>query len=207
MRRLAVTALALLATLAFSPLLAGERLESETHFRLIEPPVAVKGDKAEIVEVFNFKCPHCYSLHKVMAAWSEANKGRYAIKSLPIFWGQQKDTPVRAYYAADFLGRGEAMKHLLFKGHFDDNRNIEEMADIQMMAEEAGLDGKKFQEAMASFGVMGKVAQGRTLAQALGVNSTPTVVVNGKFAVSPDHGGGEPKRMLEIVEELAAEKR
>ncbi|MEO5330304.1 MAG: thiol:disulfide interchange protein DsbA/DsbL [Magnetococcus sp. THC-1_WYH] len=170
----------------------------------IVPPVPVPVGKPEVVEVFNFKCPHCYDLHPHIVAWLKSNGDRYQYRSLPVYWGRQTDMPLRAFFAAEFLGRGPQMKDALFKAHFDNNLNIENINEIGFIAEEAGLDAEKFKSQLQSFGVSTKVTQALSLQKAYGVTGTPTMVVNGKYQVSfGHHAKGDPKRFLAIIEALA----
>ncbi|MEO5331234.1 MAG: thiol:disulfide interchange protein DsbA/DsbL [Magnetococcus sp. YQC-5] len=176
------------------------------HYDPIIPPVPVSGSKPEVVEVFNFKCPHCYKLHPRMNVWAAKMKDRFDIKSMPIAFTNQSDQPLRAYYAAQFLGQGDAMKHALFKAHFDDHSNIDAPEELTFIAEGVKLDLPRFQANLNSFAVNGKIAQGRSMSQAYGIVGTPTLVINGRYRVSPGkHDSNDPELLFNIVEALAAQ--
>lgn len=196
-----------LMVLASGPACAGSDMvdpQPGTEYTPIVPPVPVAPGKPEIVEVFNFKCPHCYDLHPHVQAWLKKNPDRYQYRSLPVYWGRQTDLPLRAAFAADFLGRGPQMKDAIFKAQFDNNLNIENIHEMGFIAEEAGLDVENFKNQLQSFGVSSKVNQALSLQKAFGVNSTPTLVVNGKYQVSfGTHAKGDPKRLFAIIEALA----
>ncbi|MBF0630168.1 MAG: thiol:disulfide interchange protein DsbA/DsbL [Magnetococcales bacterium] len=177
-----------------------------TDYAPIVPPVPVPAGKPEIVEVFNFKCPHCYDLHPHLEAWLKNNGDRYQYRSMPVYWGRQTDLPLRAFFAAEFLGHGPQMKSAIFKAYFENNLNIEDIHELEYIAEEAGVDAGKFKSQLQSFGVSSKVAQALSLQKAYGVNGTPTLVVNGKYQVSfGHHAKGDPKRLVAIIEALAAQ--
>jgi thiol:disulfide interchange protein DsbA len=53
-----------------------------------------------------------------------------------------------------------------------------------------GIDAKKYTDALASFGVQGKVARSKQLSTAYGVNGVPTIVVAGKYQTSASTAGG-----------------
>ncbi|MBF0445932.1 MAG: thiol:disulfide interchange protein DsbA/DsbL [Magnetococcales bacterium] len=181
-------------------------IEENVHYEVIVPPVPQPGDKPTIVEVFNFKCPHCFTLHHFMDKWSIINHSRYNIQSLPIFWGRQTDMPIRAYFAAEFLGKGPEMKDAIFKAHFDHSVNIENSDELGFLAEEIGLDPEKFKNYLESFGVSAKIAQANKQQRGFVVNSTPTLVVNGKYRVSfGKHAEGNAEKLFEIVETLATQ--
>ena len=57
-----------------------------------------------------------------------------------------------------------------------------------------------------SFGVSAKIAQSKVQQRVFGVHSTPTLVINGKYRVSfGKHAKGDPLKLFEIVETLAAQ--
>ncbi|HIJ83528.1 MAG: DSBA oxidoreductase [Magnetococcales bacterium] len=171
----------------------------------IVPPVPSPAGKPEVVEVFNFKCPHCFDLHSHIEAWLKNNGDRYQYRSLPVFWGRQTDLPLRLFFAAEFLGHGPQMKGAIFKAQFVTNMNIENINEVGFIAEDAGLDPEKLKAQLQSFGVSTKVSQALSLQKAYGVTGTPTLVVNGKYLVSfGSHAKGDAKRLLAIVEALAS---
>ncbi|MBF0195501.1 MAG: thiol:disulfide interchange protein DsbA/DsbL [Magnetococcales bacterium] len=180
-------------------------LEENIHYEVIVPPVPQPGIKPTIVEVFNFKCPHCLTLHYSMEKWSAINNSKYNITSLPIYWGKQTDMPIRAYFAAKFLGKGDLMKDAIFKAHFENSVNIESSDELGFLSEEIGLDPEKFKAYLGSFGVSAKIAQANEQQRGFVVHSTPTLVVNGKYRVSfGKHADGNAKKLFKIVETLAA---
>lgn len=193
--------------LSLGSLQADEPFEPKpgVHFEPVNPPVPVSGSKPEVVEVFNFKCPHCFYLHPHMEKWSAQVKDRYTIKSLPIAFSNQSDAPVRAFHAAQFFDREAEMKHALFNAHFVDQVNIDSPQELAFIAEGMKFESAAFQSHMSSFGVGGKIAQGQALAQAFGISGTPTVVVNGRYKVIPGkHDQGDYQKFFQIVEALAA---
>jgi thiol:disulfide interchange protein DsbA len=198
-------------SLLFSAVLAqaGSTMQAGVHYDLISPAVPRSGDKPEVVEVFNFKCPHCAALAPHTEEWAEKNKERIAFRNLPVFWGKQTDVPARAYFAAEFLGKGEAMKQAIFNAHFNHATDIENAEEMVFLAEAIGLDGKAFQAQLNAFGVNAKLAQAKSLQQVYKVSFTPTLVVNGSYTLLPSRhakggaDGVDHARLFEIIETLA----
>nr|CRH08167.1 Putative periplasmic protein disulfide isomerase I. thiol: disulfide interchange protein dsbA [Candidatus Magnetococcus massalia] len=205
LKRLSPLFIAMLAMLAM-PVSAMElELEEDHHYDVIYPPVSNSQPGLHVFEVFNFKCPHCFDLHAPLTAWKNRVKGKINVHSLPIYWGNQTDTPVRALFAAEFLGKGDAMKEAIFKAQFEDDMNIESLGDMRQIAKKAGVDPDALSSAMGSFGVMARVAQAKSLADAFGVRGTPTLVVNGRYRVGlGKHASGEPAKLFQILEGLSA---
>lgn len=188
-----------------------EALLAGVHYDPITPPIARSGTKPEVVEVFNFKCPHCYTLFSHVAVWMEKNQQHFTYKALPVFWGKQTDVPLRAYFAAEFLDKGKEMKKAIFNAHFGKSADIENVEEIIFLAEAEGLDSGEFRNYLESFGVSAKIAQSKALQNAFRVSSTPTLVVNGKYQIAPGkhardaHGEIDYDRLFQIVETLAAQ--
>ncbi|MBF0621548.1 MAG: thiol:disulfide interchange protein DsbA/DsbL [Magnetococcales bacterium] len=178
---------------------SADLMEGE-DYHLISPPIPPSGDKPEIVEVFNFHCPHCYYLHPHFDRWAKQNSSRFTVKALPIFWGNQSDIPARAYYTAEFMGKGIEMKDAIFKARFVDGIDIDNFGELIFVVEAVGLDPDLFKQNMKSFGVIAKLAQARTLKESYGVSGTPMLVVNGKYRVPPSSG-----KSLATPEELASD--
>ena len=203
--------LLVLLCVGFFPLLevVAEELLPEIHYERVIPPVPRSGNKSEVVEVFNFKCPHCFTLSPYMAAWAEKNKHRFTYKALPVYWGRQTDIPLRAYFVAEYSGKGEAMKAAIFKAHFNNTANIENVDEMGFIAEAIGLDATQFRDHMESMGVLTQLKRAAALQDTFGVFSTPTIVINGTYRVSPGkhardaHGEVSYDRLFEIIEILA----
>ncbi|MBF0124929.1 MAG: thiol:disulfide interchange protein DsbA/DsbL [Magnetococcales bacterium] len=199
----AVLLVPLLWLLWISSAVAAELLQAGVHYDLITPAVPTHTSRPEIVEMFNFKCPHCYTLHRELVEWGKKNHQRFNLRSLPIFWGSQTDLPARAFFTAQAMGKGPEMQTALFRAHFDQNANIESENDLMFLAEEIGLDNKQFQAKLRDFGISTQVSQALQLKKEYGVASTPTLVVNGRYRLQSRHASGSWSRMLIIAETLA----
>ncbi|MBF0461777.1 MAG: thiol:disulfide interchange protein DsbA/DsbL [Magnetococcales bacterium] len=188
-----------------------ETLQAGIHYDLINPVLPRSETKPEIVEIFNFKCPHCFALAPYTTAWAEKNKDRFLFKSVPVYWDKQTDIPARAFFAADFLGKGEAMKTAIFKAFFDRSIDIENREEMTALAQATGMEIEAFRTHMNSFGVSARLAQAKSLQQTYQVSATPTLVVNGKYRILPGkHAKGttEPvdyDKLFKIIETLATQ--
>jgi thiol:disulfide interchange protein DsbA len=180
-------------------------VQPDEHYELITSASTTSTPRArpEIVEIFNFKCPHCYTLHQDFQPWEEQNHARIHIQSMPVFWGTQSDLPARAFFAAQLGGKGGAMKTAIYKAHFDDQRDIEQESELVELAKDIGLDVKQFRDNLRSFAVATHVSQSLQLKKRYGVNSTPTLVINGTYRVMPGpHAGNNWQRLRAILDVL-----
>lgn len=129
-----------------------------------------KGD-VTLVEFFDYRCGYCRSMTAGLRSLLEQDKKlRFVMKELPVL-GPESILASRAALAARKQGKYEAMHWALFQA-----KDLSE-AGIMTLAREIGLDAAKLKADMASEDVENELRQTYQLAQALGINGTPSFVV------------------------------
>ena len=112
----------------------------------------------------------------------------------------------RLLHWAELTGRQAALKHALFETYFTRGEALDDPDVLAAAAATAGLSADEAREVLSS----GRYAEQVRLAErrwrALGVNSVPTVIVEGRYMIS----GGQPAEAFEqalrrIAEAEAAE--
>lgn len=94
----------------------------------------------------------------------------------------------RLLHWAGLEGLQLSLKEALFKAYFTDGGNPSDHAQLTQIAEEAGLDRRRATAILASDEFADEVRAEEQLWLQRGVNSVPTVVFNGQYAVT----GGQP---------------
>lgn len=94
----------------------------------------------------------------------------------------------RLLHWARLEGKQLSLKEALFKAYFTDGGNPSDHAQLTHIAEEAGLDRRRATAILASDEFADEVRAEEQLWLQRGVNSVPTVVFNGQYAVT----GGQP---------------
>ena len=95
----------------FSSLAHATPLQAGVDYDVVTPPVAPIVKEPEVVEIFNFKCSHCYALSPHLTAWVAQNSTRYSYRSFPIFWGKQNSTPFSCPPSRTLLRPDPPMNH------------------------------------------------------------------------------------------------
>ena len=205
-----VSASALLLGLAFATAAhADDAFVAGTHYFVIEPPQPAPTDKVEVVEVFSYACPACNMFEPTMQKLKAALPANAELVYLPASFRPDEDWPVfqRAFYTAQALGvvdkTHEATFGLVWK---DDgtlrisdaktHRPKDPMPTIEDVAKAYGTFGVKADEFVAtanSFAVNTKMKRADAMLKAYGVDSTPTLVVNGKYRLTAASAGGLDK--------------
>lgn len=171
-------------------------------------PFAPLEGKIEVVEVFNYVCPACASFQPLVNSWKAKLPADVRFGYVPAPFGRTWDPYVRAYYAAESMGIADRTHDAVFKAiHLDRSlkgeRGMDSNADIAAFYATQGVDAKQFASTMASFAVEGKFNRARQFIARGQVNSTPTMVVNGKYKMK----GASFEDMLAKTDAMIARER
>jgi thiol:disulfide interchange protein DsbA len=117
-------------------------------------------NKVEVIELFDFMCPHCYELHKtgIMKKLKEKYGDRIEVRYVGLHFIEDRNAPydvailpILAYEYAREKGRGDEMMEALFIAYHDRKMNITDMAILQDMANALGLDTSDFTIQLKSY--------------------------------------------------------
>jgi thiol:disulfide interchange protein DsbA len=182
------------------------RFKEGTHYKKIVPaqPTSVSPGKVEVVEIFWYGCPHCFSLDPAIESWRAKSKPAYVeFVRLPAMWNDQLRMHARLFYTAEALGKLDELHTLMFR-EIQVNRNV--LDSVDKMAEffqQHGVSPDAFQKAFSSFAVESKLQRADVLNRRYRIQSVPMMVVNGKYSTDVGTAGGEPA-LFALVNELAA---
>ncbi|HCG69908.1 MAG TPA: disulfide bond formation protein DsbA [Gammaproteobacteria bacterium] len=208
LKKLLLTAVLLLA----GPAMAGEAFIAGTHYAVIDVPVATGLEETapaqvEVVEVFSYMCIHCYSFDPLLQRWEEDKPEGAAFSRLPAVFSDDWALMARAFYTAEILGVAEQMHGPLFQAIHVEPQNIRsEQVMAGLFNESAGVAEEAFSKAYNSFFVRSRVMQARSKSRAYGLNSVPTMIVNGKYRVDGRMAGSN-QAMLDVVNFLVERER
>jgi len=179
-------------------------------YTLIDTPDQPSGDKVQVTEVFGYGCPHCNAMQPHIAAWEKKLPSDVEFTYLPAAFGPGAphcwDEFTHAFYTAQAMGIPTAKSHEgIYKAVWDQHR-FNDCSDIPKIYADYGADPKVFASTMQSFAINAKVANTHEQEMRWGVDSTPTVIVYGKFRVLEVLPGG-PDGMLHTVDWLIAKQR
>ncbi|CAM2914940.1 MULTISPECIES: thiol:disulfide interchange protein DsbA [Pseudomonas] len=183
------------------PLEAGK-----TYVELTNPvPVSVPG-KIEVVELFWYGCPHCYSFEPTINPWAEKLPSDVNFKRIPAMFGGPWDAHGQMFLTLEAMGVEHKVHGAVFDAIQKQGKRLtkpEEMADFLATQ---GVDKDKFLTTFNSFAIKGQVKQAKDLAQKYGVQGVPTLIVNGKYRFDLGSTGG-PEATLNVADQLIAKER
>ncbi len=179
-----------------------------TDYQVISPaqqPFGAPG-KIEVAEVFSYHCIHCADFQPLMSRWKAKLPADVRLTYVHAAWGGAIDTLARGFYAAESLGATDRTHDGMFKAfHVDRKITTGSPEEVANAYASLGLNRQQVLDTMNSFGVTSKVNRAKQFAQRTGVNSTPTIIVNGKYRVNANERGFEG--MLQTVDWLIQQER
>ncbi len=206
---LAAVALALTATAQATN--APEQWQEGKNYQLIKPALETRsGDKVEVVEVFSYACPHCAHFQpyaeKIKA---ELPKGAVYVYKPAVFF-QQWEPYARGYLAAKAMGVAAKGHQALFDALHRDRKPIRTLDDLGQFYAQYGVDPGEFVSTAESFVIGNELQKDMAWERQAGVMGTPTIIIDGKYRISPNTAGGN-EQMVQLTEwlvnkELAARK-
>lgn len=187
-----------LAALLASGVALAQPYEEGRHFDRIASPVSTPDDKVVVTDAFGYPCPACRRFLPYMDSWAQAQPGYVEVEHLPIALQPGWDLFARAYYTALVMGIADQSHEAMFKAVHDERRQFRSFEDIAGFYSDFGVEPATFVNTSQSFAVDARMRQNRNDVRTFGVRSTPTVVVQGKWRVSPS-GFNSYEEMLEVV--------
>ncbi|HSS08231.1 MAG TPA: DsbA family protein [Rhodanobacteraceae bacterium] len=188
---------------------AQETWEAGKHYFPVEPPQATTtGDKVEVLEVFSYACPACNSFAPFVAKMKASLPANAEMRYLPAAFRSDEDWPVfqRAFFAADALGLVDKTHDAMFDAVWKEgslkindpvtHRIVSPLPTIDDVAKfyaKYGVSTADFVGTANSFAVNAKMKRADAQIKTYGVDSTPTIIVNGKYRITGVSAGGMDK--------------
>jgi protein dithiol oxidoreductase (disulfide-forming) len=183
-----------------------DRYVAGTHYRVLDTPVRTEdSSRIEVIELFWYGCPGCYTFEPLMANWERNQPTDIDHKRLPAVWDPITEIHAQAYFTAQTLGAMDAVHDRFFE-EFHENRNrLQNEVVIREFFESCGISQADFNRIFNSFSVRSMVRQAQTQMNNYGRAQTPSLFVNGKYVVTLGNGGYQ--QMLDIVDYLVRMER
>lgn len=159
--------------------------------------------KNEVVEFFSYGCPGCFALEADLAPWAAAHKKKIQFKRVPVAFSPTWLPLVKAYYIAKAYGKEKPISKALFVAIHDKHQDLTKPEEISKIFKIEGISQKDFSKAYTYSSVINaQVKQGEQLRQQFNVAEIPTVVIGGKYITDLGRVGGDPKKMLVLMQYL-----
>ena len=181
-------------------------LMEEVDYRVIPQQPVADPARIEVVEFFYYGCRWCNEAEPHVRRWLERKPADVTFRLQPALRNTRWITLTKAFYVLEAEGKLAALHGELFRAYHRDDINLEDEAVLTDWLVEHGLKRARVEALLASPEVAAKVEAARVATYAYQVDSTPSVVVDGRYLTSSGMAGGVAA-MMEVVDALVAHAR
>ena len=179
-------------------------------------PVQVQGKKVEVIEFFMYHCPACFALEPELLAWVKKQGDNITFRRIHLPLTGENDPEAHLFLTLQALNLEEQLHAKVIQTwNVEHHRLNSDAANIDW-AVKNGIDKDKFTTVYNSFSVMTRLRNAGRVAGAYEVNSTPTLVVDGRYVTNPSMvdaaNPGIPRPQLDaatlqVLDALVAQSR
>lgn len=185
---------------------SAQEAASKPYFDVNPPLLVTETNKVEVVEVFNYFCVHCAHFQPLVDQWrKKLDTTKVQFVYLPATFNPPFTLLAKGYYTAASMGIAEKTHQGVFDAIHTRNMpttNFDQVADVYASL---GVSRDSFLKASESFIVATQTRRANDLITRYRVDSTPTLIVAGKYRVTMDSAGG-PEKAFQVVDQLIAQE-
>jgi len=186
---------------------AAERFHEGSQYQRITPPspLGEHSNKVEVIEMFFYACPHCYTMDAKMQQWLK-DKPYIDFHRIPAIVGPGWADQARAFYIARALGSFEQLHAAMFKAIHEGGKQIYNESSVIDFFVRQGVAREKVLALYRSPEIAASVNEARLKTVRYGLRGVPAVIVNGKYKTAP-YFVRDQVQMLEVLDSLVEKER
>lgn len=148
-------------------------------------PVSTTGKKIEVIEFFMYHCPACNVLEPQLLEWVKKQGSKIVFIRIHLPHRGEDDPEAHLFLTLQALQlEGKLHARILRSWHVDHKQLLTDQDNIDW-AVANGIDKTKFSETYTSFSVVTKLRGLLRVAENYRVDSTPTLVIDGRYLTGP----------------------
>jgi thiol:disulfide interchange protein DsbA len=195
----------LFAACMLAPL--GAAAQPKFAYTELKPPLQAEADgKIEVVEFFWYGCIHCYNLEPMVEKWEKTLPKDVVFHRVPAVFNDRWAIDAAIFYTFEAMGLLDKLHRPFFDAIHRDRLRSDNQQAVFDWLQRQGVDPKKFDATMKSFGVQSKTKRASQLTGAYKIDGTPAMAVNGRYTVSTEQGRTQDG-LFETVNYLADVER
>jgi thiol:disulfide interchange protein DsbA len=181
--------------------------QENKDFRTVTPPQpGESGSKVEVLEFFQYSCPHCMSYDPVLQGWRKTLPADVEYRRIPISWDEKSVPHVRIYYTLEALGKTNELHSKVFDAIQSKRMPLLKPDEIADFMATQGIDRKQWLDAYNSFSVGARANRAGQVWRAYKIDGTPSMAVDGKYVTAPSMVGSR-EGSLAVLDSLIQRAR
>jgi thiol:disulfide interchange protein DsbA len=196
----------LIAAMAAPLPAAAVDLMEEVDYRIIPQQPLADPSRIEVVEFFYYGCRWCNEAEPYVRDWLRSKPADVVFRLQPAIRSTRWLALTKAFYVLEAEGKVAALHAELYRAYHRDEINLDDEAVLTDWLVKHGLKRSRVEAAFASPELMAKVEMARSATYAYEVETTPTLVVDGRYLTSSGMTGGVAA-LMGVVDALVAKAR
>jgi thiol:disulfide interchange protein DsbA len=197
----------LLSAIALSPLAVRAQPGGDAGYSTLQNALPVENPaKVEVAEFFWYGCIHCYNLEPLLDSWAPKLPADAYFRRIPAVFNERWALDAGFYYAFESLGILDKVHRPFFDAIHKDRLKTDNPAALNEWLAKQGIDAKKFDGAVKSFGVQSRLKRAAQLTAGSRIDGTPALMVHGRYTISTEQGRSR-EGMLANAERLIPQAR
>lgn len=180
--------------------------EGEHYIELSTAVATSDAGKIEVVELFWYGCPHCYTLEPAVEGWKAQLPTDVKFVQMPAVLNKNWELHARAYYAAKALGVLKETHQALFDAIHKERQPLFTQEALAGFYARHGVAEDDFNKAFKSFPVSAQISRVKKAQREYRATGVPLVIVNGKYKVGGTMKAGA-SGLFDVVDYLVEQER
>lgn len=177
----------LLAACVLAPLAAAA--QPRFAYSEMKPALQVEAEgKIEVIEFFWYGCIHCYNLEPAVEKWEKTLPKDVLFRRVPAVFNDRWAIDAAIFYTFEAMGVLDKLHRPFFDAIHRDRLRTDNAQALNEWLQKQGVDAKKFDATMKSFGVQSKTRRAAQLTALYKIDGTPSMAVHGRYTVSTEQG-------------------
>jgi len=180
--------------------------EPGVHYTELDPPIPLdEMTEDEIRYFFSYPCNPCYEFEEILEDWYEAELNEYSLILTPAIWSDEMRHYAQVYYLAQEFGVLDQAHRQIFESLHDSGEHLDDLPSLIRFFGRFGISRQQVISDFNSEKILEQIQAAEQANQDYSVQSTPMLVVNGRFIVKPGREMGQ-REILKVVEYLIGDE-
>src|SRR5437016_6293594 len=140
-------------------------------------PVEAQGGKIDVAEFFWYGCIHCYNLEPYIESWLKKLPPDVQFRRIPAIFNQRWALDAAIFYTFEAMGVLDKVHRPFFDAIHRDHLRTDNPAALNEWLQKNGVEAKKFNDTLKSFGVQSRTKRATQLTVAYKIDGTPAMAV------------------------------
>ena len=147
-------------------------------------PSEAPAGQIEVIEFFWYSCSHCNAFEPRFDAWVKKAPKDVSVRRVPVAFRPDFEPQQRLYFVLDAMGKLDELHKKVFYAIHSEKQSLTTADQIAAWVEKQGIARARFTELYSSSAVTTKVRKATQLQNAYGIDSVPSLGIDGRYFTS-----------------------